>query len=124
MRPLLLAFILCTLGHAVRASAADTPTRPNILFLFADDQRFDTLSCAGHPIVQTPTIDHLAAEGVRFRNAFVTTPVCWVSRAVVLTGQWARSHVIRNSVPTVKPEALTTMLPVELRKAGYRTGHF
>ena len=104
------------------ASAADS--RPSILFLFADDQRFDTLGCAGHPIVKTPGIDRLAAEGVRFRNAFVTTSVCWVSRAVVLTGQWARSHAMRDSVPTVKPDALATMFPVLLRQAGYRTGHF
>ena len=98
--------------------------RPNILFLFADDQRFNTLSCAGHPIVQTPTIDRLANDGVRFSNAFVTTSVCWVSRAVVLTGQWARSHIQRDAVPTVTPKALQTMFPVQLRAAGYRTGHF
>ena len=49
---------------------------PNILLHFADDQRYDTLSCAGHRIVQTPTIDRLAAEGVRLNNAHVTTPVC------------------------------------------------
>ncbi|HYF36561.1 MAG TPA: sulfatase-like hydrolase/transferase, partial [Prosthecobacter sp.] len=110
-------FFLLLLGTA---SAA----RPNILFLFADDQRFDTLGCAGHPIVRTPSIDRLAKDGVRFRNAFVTTPVCWVSRAVVLTGQWARSHAQHTAMPTVKPEALAAMFPVELRKAGYRTGHF
>jgi arylsulfatase A-like enzyme len=98
--------------------------RPNILFFFADDQRFDTLGCAGHPIVRTPTLDRLAAEGVRFRNAFVTTSVCWVSRAVVLTGQWARSHVQRDAVPTITPEALATIYPAELRKAGYRTAYF
>lgn len=98
--------------------------QPNILFFFADDQRYDTLSCAGHPIVQTPTIDHLAEQGVRFSNAHVTTAVCWVSRAVLLTGQWARSHAQRDAIPTVKPEALTTMFPVVLRDAGYRTGHF
>ena len=54
--------------------------RPNILFLFADDQRYDTLGCAGHPIVQTPTIDRVAADGVRFSNAHATTAVCWGSR--------------------------------------------
>src|SRR5215204_6131854 len=91
--------LLSALGLCRCASAA---TRPNIVFLFADDQRHDTLGAAGHPIIQTPTIDRLAREGVRFRNAFVTTSVCWVSRAVVLTGQWARSHAMRNAVPTVK----------------------
>lgn len=96
---------------------------PNILFLFADDQRYDTLGCAGHPVVQTPTIDRLAAQGVRFRNAFVTTPVCWVSRAVVLTGQSVRAHLQRDAVPTVTPRALSTIFPLQLRAAGYRTGH-
>ncbi len=104
--------------------AAAEARRPNIVFLFADDQRFDTLGAAGHPIVRTPHVDRLAAGGVRFSNAFVTTSVCWVSRAVVLTGQWARSHVQRDAVATVKPAALATLMPLQLRAAGYRTAHF
>jgi arylsulfatase A-like enzyme len=112
------------LGLAVAAGVAAAPaTRPNILFLYADDQRFDTLGAAGHPIVQTPTLDRLAANGTRFTNAFVTTAVCWVGRAVVLTGQWARSHIVRTSVPTVAPSALATAFPQVLRSAGYRTAH-
>lgn len=63
-------FIALTLVLVARGAE-----RPNILFLFADDQRHDTASVAGHPIVQMPTIDRLATEGVRFRNAFVTTSV-------------------------------------------------
>lgn len=106
------------------AGVARGVERPNILFLFADDQRHDTLGVAGHPIVQTPAIDRLATEGVRFRNAFVTTSVCWVSRAVVLTGQWARSHAQRDAMPVVTPRALSTTFPLQLRAAGYRTGHF
>jgi choline-sulfatase len=105
------------------ASAAEG-RRPNILFLFADDQRHNTLGVAGHPIVQTPTLDQLANQGVRFNNAFVTTSVCWVSRAVVLTGQWARSHIQRDAVPVVTPQALRTLYPLQLREAGYRTGYF
>ena len=112
------------IGFVLLASALAAAPRPNILFVFADDQRYDTLGCAGHPIVQTPTIDRLAANGVRFRNAFVTTSVCWVSRAVILTGQWARSHAQRDAIPTVTRESLTTLFPVQLRAAGYRTGHF
>ncbi|MFM9081960.1 MAG: sulfatase [Opitutaceae bacterium] len=124
MRRLLAAALLIT-GAAPRvALAADAGRPPNILFIFSDDQRHDTLGSAGHPIVRTPTLDRLAADGVRFRNAFVTTSVCWVSRAVVLTGQWARSHIRRDSVPTVRPEALATMFPELLRSAGYRTAHF
>jgi arylsulfatase A-like enzyme len=112
--------LLLLLAQCVRAADA----RPNILFFFADDQRYDTLSCAGHPVVKTPTIDRLASEGVRFENAFVTTSICWVSRAVVLTGQWARSHAQRTAIPRVKPEALATAYPAELRAAGYRAGYF
>lgn len=97
---------------------------PNILFLLADDQRQDTLGCYGHDIVQTPNIDRLAADGVRFQNAFVTTSICWVSRAINLTGQWARTHATPDSMPTVKAESLKTMFPVVLKQAGYRTGHF
>jgi len=114
---------LLTLSLTLSLTASYAAPRPNILFLFADDQRWDTLSCAGHDIVRTPTIDRLAEQGVRFSNAHVTTAVCWVSRAVVLTGQWARSHAEPKSIPTVKPEALTTMFPEVLRGAGYRTGH-
>ena len=115
---------LFALALTLLAAAPAAERRPNIVFLFADDQRFDTLSCAGHPIVRTPAIDRLAADGVRFNNAFVTTSVCWVSRAVVLTGQTVRSHMMRTSVPTVRPEALRTMYPLPLREAGYRTGYF
>lgn len=123
MRPTV-TFLCLVLAGSDTMHAAPGATRPNILFLFADDQRFDTMGCAGHPIVRTPTIDRLAKEGVRFQNAFVTTSVCWVSRAVVLTGQWARSHAQRDAIPTVTQTAIQTMFPVELRKAGYRTGHF
>ena len=114
---------LLTLSLALTLTASFAAPRPNILFLFADDQRYDTLSCAGHDIVRTPTIDRLAEQGVRFSNAHVTTAVCWVSRAVVLTGQWARSHAEAKSIPTVKQDSLSTMFPEVLRGAGYRTGH-
>ena len=70
----LLPFVLL-LGVAIHAEES----RPNILFFFADDQRNDTLGCAGHPIVETPTIDRLATNGVRFTNMFVTRSTCWAS---------------------------------------------
>ena len=63
-----IAFIIALLI----SSDAISQDRPNIIFFFADDQRHDTLGCAGHPIVETPTIDKLAEEGVRFTNMFVT----------------------------------------------------
>lgn len=60
---ILLASVLAILA-ADAESLKDT--RPNILFFFTDDRRHDTLGCAGHPIVETPTIDRLAENGVRF----------------------------------------------------------
>ncbi|MGY8770437.1 MAG: sulfatase family protein [Pirellulales bacterium] len=98
--------------------------QPNILFFFTDDQRFDTLGCAGHPIIKTPNIDQLAAEGVRFDNMFVSHSICWVSRTTILTGLTARSFGEYDKPDQAKPEAVTAMYPDLLRQAGYRTAHF
>ena len=60
--------------------------RPNLLFIITDQQRFDAISCAGNPVVETPNMDRIAKEGVIFKNAYVTNPVCVPSRASILTG--------------------------------------
>jgi len=98
--------------------------RPNIIFFFADDQRHDTLGCAGHPILETPTIDKLAEEGARFTNMFVTRSTCWASRTTILTGLTSRSSVKGDGSDQMKPEALTELFPNLLRDAGYRTGFY
>ena len=67
-------------------------TKPNILILYADDWRNDTLGIAGNPVVKTPNIDALARSGVRFTRNHVTTSICGVSRASLLTGQWMARH--------------------------------
>ncbi|HYW78466.1 MAG TPA: sulfatase, partial [Thermoguttaceae bacterium] len=96
--------------------------RPNVIFFLSDDQRADFLGCAGHPILKTPTIDGLAAEGVRFENAFVTTSICAASRATLFSGQWERSHGYTFGTPPLKEELVDRSYPVVLREAGYRTG--
>ncbi len=103
------------------ATAADP--RPNILFFFADDQRNHTLGCAGHRIVKSPNIDKLAAEGVRFENAFVTTSTCWISRACLFTGCYERKHRFKTTSGPLNPELCETSYFAVLKKAGYRTGH-
>lgn len=70
--------------------------RPNFVFLLADDLRRAGLGCYGDPLVRTPPIDRLAAEGVRFTNHFVTTSLCKVSRASIFSGQHARRHGITD----------------------------
>jgi arylsulfatase A-like enzyme len=95
---------------------------PNILFMLTDDQRFDDLGCMGNSIIQTPNLDRLAADGVIFENAFVTTAICCSSRASILTGQHMRRHRIYDFVTPLSAEAMDRTYPVLLRKAGYRTG--
>ncbi len=100
-----------------------TAASPNILLLYADDQRNHTLGCAGHPIVQTPNIDRLASEGVRCENAFVTTSTCWVGRASLFTGCYERKHRYRVQSGTLDPALCETSYFAVLKAAGYRTGH-
>lgn len=97
--------------------------RPNLIFLMADDQRADALSCAGHPFIQTPNIDRLAGEGVRFENAYTVAPVCAPSRTSFLLGQHQRTHKIGFSSRNIMSEAQWShSYPELLRQAGYYTG--
>ena len=64
----------------------------NILFVMYDQLRFDYLSCAGHPHLQTPNFDRVAAQGMRFTNAYVQSPICGASRMSYYTGRYVASH--------------------------------
>ncbi|MFD0915446.1 alkaline phosphatase family protein [Pseudahrensia aquimaris] len=64
----------------------------NVLWIMADQLRWDYLSCAGHPHLHTPNIDALAAKGVRFTNAYVQSPICGPSRMSSYTGRYCHSH--------------------------------
>lgn len=112
--------------HAAAATEPDSQSPalrpPNILFFLSDDQRADFLGCAGHPILKTPVIDRLAAGGVRFENAFVTTSICAASRATFFTGLWERTHRFTFGTPPIAEKFVDESYPVLLRKAGYRTG--
>lgn len=102
------------------ACAVARAERPNIIVLLADDLRWDALGCAGNPVLKTPNIDRLAADGTLFRNAFVTTSICAVSRASILTGQYARRHGVNDFKTPLRDVAAT--YPLILRSAGYWTG--
>lgn len=91
----------------------------NLVFILADDHRYDVMSCAGHPFVQTPGLDRLARGGVRFTNAFVTTSLCSPSRASILTGQYVHAHGVTDNVSPLPPGLVT--FPQVLQSAGYRT---
>lgn len=103
---------------------AQSDNRPNIVFLLTDDQRFDAMSCAGNPIIRTPEMDKLAAQGLRFTNMFATTPISAASRASILTGMYERAHGFTFSTPPLAHEFINTSYPVQLRKSGYYTGYY
>jgi len=93
----------------------------NILVLYADDWRNDTLGVAGNPIVKTPVLDDLAKNGVRFTQNCVTTSICGISRASLFTGQWMSRHGNRSFKPWKTPWEQT--YPGILRDNGYHVGH-
>ena len=97
-------------------------SRPNILFLLTDNQRADLVGCAGNRIIHTPNLDRLAYRGVRFANAFATTPVCAASRASYLTGLYERRHQFTFHTPPLRKEFSDLSYPALLQAAGYHTG--
>jgi len=110
-------------GLLVRsAHASPSQERPNILWIDTEDLSPD-LGCYGHPLVKTPNIDKLAADGVRFTNAFVTAPVCSASRSATITGMYQTSigaHNHRSKRDTPLPEGINPVTHY-LREAGYFT---
>ncbi len=114
--------MLCVAALPLASASAQPPKRPNVLVLLTDDQRWDTLGCMGHPVLKTPNIDRLAAEGVTFDNAFVTTAICCVSRASFITGRYAHHHRVGDFSTPLQPEVLADSYPAIFKRAGYRTG--
>jgi len=113
---------LCAVSDRDGLWAGDAASKPlNIVLLYADDWRFDTLGCAGNPVVKTPHLDRLAKQGVRFTNNQVTTSICGVSRASMLTGQWMSRH--GNTGFNAFSTPWEQSLPGLLRANGYWVGH-
>ena len=111
----LIVFLALAAAHL--AHGADT--KPNILFLIADDLSWHSAGFAGDPVVKTPNLDRLAAEGVVFTRAAVTTSICMVSRASMLTGRW----LSQMGGARVTAQTWPDTWPARLRAAGYFGGH-
>jgi N-acetylglucosamine-6-sulfatase len=95
---------------------------PNLLIVFSDDHRADHLGVTGAvPFLQTPVLDSLASDGVRFDNAYVTTALCSPSRATLLTGQYASRHGVQNNLSAWTPG--TPSFFDSLAAAGYRCAY-
>ncbi len=108
--------ILCTPTHA-----QETIKRPNIIFLFADDQNTLSVGCYGNPEVQTPNMDKLGAEGIIFDKHYNTTSICMASRANVMTGMYEYKTGTNFNHGNMTPEIWSKSYPILLRKAGYLT---
>jgi len=93
---------------------------PNILWICTDQQRFDTLGCYGNDIVDTPTLDALADEGVRFDRAYAQSTVCAPSRASFLTGRYPRTARVRQNGQAIPADE--RLVTKELSEAGYACG--
>ena len=139
------AAMLCILvfGRVCVAAADSADAKPNIVFILADDLAWADLGCYGHPWHDTPHLNRLADQGMRFTQAYAAAPICSASRASLLTGKTTArlgfEFVTKNEPGYQKPDAetllqappLTLNLPLEettipetLQKAGYSTAFF
>ena len=108
--------------------------RPNVILVFIDDMGWGDFSCFGNEAAQTPEIDRMAKEGVRFEQFYVNSPICSPSRTAISTGQYPQRWKItsylsnrnhneqRGMAQWLDPKA--PMLARSLKKSGYATGHF
>jgi arylsulfatase A-like enzyme len=115
---LVLGILIPYLACLVESRAVD---RPNIVFILADDVRWDDLGCTGHPFSQTPHLDRLAREGMLFRQAFATTPLCSPSRASFLTGLYPHQHGITDNTDRSPTSHRLATFPQHFKQHGYET---
>ena len=126
-------FCLSVLPAAAAEKSAPV-SRPNFVFVFADDWGWGDLGCYGHPVVRTPNLDRLAKQGTLFTQFYVASGVCSPSRTAVMTGHFPARHRVHGHFATPEnnrrrgmPDFLDAKIPTVtglLKKAGYATGHF
>lgn len=120
------------------SAASAAATKPNIVFIIADDMGWTDVGCYGNRYVDTPNIDKLATEGVRYTDFYAGTPVCSSTRSSIFSGQYAARVGITDFIPghwrpfeklIVPPIENALPLPIKtpgdvLKEAGYKTGYF
>jgi arylsulfatase A-like enzyme len=121
---LILTMLSATESFLAKSVNRQDKQRPNIIFILTDDLGYGDLGCYGQKVIQTPNLDRLAAEGLRFTDAYTPAPVCGPARCGLMTGKHMGHAYIRNnsSPPDVplRPQDLT--IAELLQSAGYRTG--
>src|SRR5262245_32086217 len=98
--------------------------RMNVLLITTDQQRADTLGCAGNPLSATPRLDALAAAGTRYSAARTQNPLCQPARATILTGTYPSTHGVTCNGVDLPADAEARSIATLLRDAGFRTAFF
>ena len=125
-------FVGGALGAAALAATsqslfADAPDRPNILFILADDLGYGDLSCYGRPDYQTPVLDKLARDGIKFTDNYAAAPICTPTRCAYITGRYPQRLPVGLEEPLKKDKPDLGLPPghptvaSQLKIAGYRT---
>ena len=117
----LLNLALALVALPVVPTFAAAANRPNFVFFLTDDQPYNGMSCTGNTVLKTPNMDRIAAQGVLFEKAFVSTAICCSSRASIYTGQYMRRHGIEDFKKPLSAAQWRQTFPALLREAGYRT---
>ncbi len=133
---LLSIFILVVFCTQCSMKNIETPQKPNIIFIMSDDQGYADLGCYGSQYVQTPHLDKMAREGMRFTQVYAGSPVCAPTRCVLMTGLHS-GHITRRdnrtTFDTDKPFMKRQLIPLKkedftigemMKQAGYVTGAF
>ena len=118
------SLVLLILGCLWACGDTSFANKPNIVLFVADDHGLDALGCHGNPVIKTPHLDQMAADGIRFTNAFCTSASCAASRSVILTGQYGHAtgsygHV--HDYHHFRTFDDVKSLPVLLHENGYLT---
>ena len=111
---------------ALSVTSESSPPRPNVLLILCDDLGYGDLGCYGHPVIETPRIDALAASGIRFTQCYAASPVCSPSRAGLLTGRAPDRAGVYDWIPDGSPMHLRAgeaTIPSLLKSAGYDACH-
>ena len=131
---LLLLFFGCKQKADNSEAVADAPKKPNVILIFIDDMGWSDLSSFGNSEAETPNLDQLAAEGIRFEQFYVNAPICSPSRVAISTGtypqRWDVTSFLSNRDHNAERgmvdwlDISAPMLARDLNNEGYATGHF
>lgn len=131
--PLLCSFLLVVLGQSANGLSQEKRP-PNIILVFIDDMGWGDFSCFGNTQAQTPNVDSMAAEGIRFSQFYVNSPICSPSRCAISTGQyparWRITSYLNNRADNARRGMVNWLDPAAptlariLQTRGYATGHF